>query len=85
MSVRPSAFVGLLAYLIASACILPAQAAESFTTVGEALQANNLTILSAAVQVRSSTPSVSGRHCKQVAECTCCGQQHAPTSPNRDK
>jgi hypothetical protein len=45
-------FVGLLACVLAAAFVATAQSTTNFDTVGEALQAKNLTILLAAVQVR---------------------------------
>ncbi|WIA15970.1 hypothetical protein OEZ85_012711 [Tetradesmus obliquus] len=50
MSFKPSTVVGLLACILAAVCVVPAQSNNTYRTVGEALQAKNLTVLLAAVQ-----------------------------------
>lgn len=54
MSFKPSTVVGLLACILAAVCVVPAQSNNTYRTVGEALQAKNLTVLLAAVQVSST-------------------------------
>jgi hypothetical protein len=58
-------FVGLLACVLAAAVVAPAQSTTNFDTVGEALQAKNLTILLAAVQVREWSQTFTQPHSRQ--------------------